>query len=319
VFWDLPRTADNAGYAVGVDSKRIAALTNVGAELLDAFLEQQKAPAGLRHRLRSVMDALPILTSPESHAGGSVPLPKPATAVDRLNQRLGWRVSVADVRADQLSKLLIDAEGVLADRSLPKLVKDRFGLEAQRLPKLKHRVVRVAGFPARATAFTLEVPAELLERSSSDSSSAPKGKRPAAPSATPSLVLVADGEKTWLSFGQDEKSALARLEAVRAGREGKLAEVPGLASLKQSSQVSAGFVTLESLVRGLESALPRRARDASELFSHAQNHGRTPHLTRGSISQNGTALKLSVALRVPQGAVQDLAGIVPWLISSGSP
>jgi hypothetical protein len=97
VFWALPRSAEGAGYAVGLDPKRIGTLTNVAAELLDAYLEQQKAPAGLRRRVRGVLDALPILASAEAHAGGALPLPKPASAVDRVNQRLGWRVSVAQV------------------------------------------------------------------------------------------------------------------------------------------------------------------------------------------------------------------------------
>jgi hypothetical protein len=320
VFWDLPRTADTAGYAVGVDPKRIGTLTSVAAELLDAYLEQQKAPPTLRHRLRSVLDGLPLLASPEVNAAGAAASgSKPANALERLNQRLGWRVSVADVRADQLFKLLTDAEGVLADRALPKLVKDRFGVGAERLPKLRHRVVRVAGFPARATAFTLELPAALFDPAS-DSASTAKGKKPApAPAAVPCVVLAPDGEKTWISFAQDEKSALARLEAARAGREGKLADVPELQPLKEASNLAGGFSSLEGLLRGLESVLPRRARNTGELFSHAQNHGRTPQLSWISLSQAGTALKLSGTLRMPQGVFQDLGGIIPWLISSGSP
>lgn len=319
-FWELPRVADSAGYSVGLDAKRVGTLTSVGAELLDAYLEQQKAAAGLRQKVRSVVDALPLLVSPEVHASGAGPLPKEATPLERLNQRLGWGVSVVDARADRLSKLLSDLEGVLGDRSLPKLVKARFDVEAKRMPKLRHRAVKVTGFPARGLAFTLELPAALLESLESELKSAPppvKGKKAAQP-ALPCVVLVPDGEKTWISFAQDEKAAIVRLEATRAGREGKLADMPELMPLKQSSYVGAGYSTLEGLLRSVESMLPKRARNLSDVFSHAQNHGRTPQLTWLSVNQVGSALKISGTLQVPQGVFQDLGGIIPWLISSGS-
>jgi hypothetical protein len=324
-FWDLPRSGDSAGYSVGSDPKRLAPLANVGIELADAFLEQQKAPASLRQHVRGVIAALPAFVAPEVHVHGTASLPKQPTLVDRTNQRVGWGVTVVEQRADQLTKLLSEVQGLLADPALPKVMKERFSIEAKRLPKLRQRVVKVAGFAPRGTAFTLELPAALLESLESLEDSAkkaepPKGKRAAAgPSAFISVVLVADGEKTWASFASDEKSALARLESARAGREGKLADLPELAPLRQGSYAAAGFSTLVGIVRSLESALPKRARDTAELFSHAQNQGRTPVLSLVSVTQRGSGVKASVALRIPEGTFQDLGGIVPWLISSGSP
>lgn len=319
-FWELPRTADSAGYSVGLDQKRVGALTSVGGELLDAYLEQQKAAAGLRHKVRSVFDALPLLFSPEVHASGAGPLPKEASPLESLNQRVGWGVSIVDARADRLSKLLSDLEGVLADRSLPKLVKARFDVEAQQMPKLRHRVVKVAGFPARAMAFTLELPPALLASMAKElkSTTPPPAKGKKAAPGVPCMVLVPDGEKTWVAFAQDEKAAIARLEAARAGRDGKLADMPELSPLKQASYVGAGYSTLEGLLRSVESMLPKRARNLSDVFTHAQNHGRTPQLTWLSVQQAGSALKVSGTLQVPQGAFQDLGAIIPWLISSGS-
>lgn len=323
-FWQLPRTVESGAYTVGLDAKRVTAVTSVGAELVDAYLEQQMAAAPLRTRVRGMFDALPVLASAGAVAIGSVPVPKEPTAVDRFNQGIGWRVSVIDARADQLSKLLLNLEAVLADRTLPKLAKDRWGVEARRLPKVRHRVLRVAGFPTAATSFTMDVPAALLDALKSRESSvagggADKKPKPAGRGATPTLIVVADGEKTWMALAPDEKSALARLESARAGKDGKLSDVPELAALKTVSNVTAGYSTLEGMLRMLQSMFPKKGRgDVSDLLSHAPNRGRTPQLSWVSSTRMGTGLRVSATWRLPQAAFQDLGGLVPSLVSPSS-
>jgi hypothetical protein len=205
---------------------------------------------------------------------------------------------------------------VFIDRDFARLAKEHLKVDARSLPKLRSRVLRVAGFPARATSFTLDIPAALLTRAAEPKPEAPVKPAPRAVPGTVVVLLAPDGERTWISVAGDEKTAINRLEAAHAGKEGRLAEVPELSALKSERLTSGGFWTLEALLGWLKMAKQKRSSELDGLMNHAPNHGRSIGLVRWRVSESGKGFRVDSSLSVPRGTVQDLGGVAPWLLGS---
>ena len=319
-FWTLPSNADNASYSVGADPKLFAQLTTPVAELVDAYLEQQKAGAALRRRLRELVEALPSLTAPAAQARGVSPLPhKDSSAIELVRNSIGWGVAIVDARADAFSKALLDIEGAMSDRDLARLLKERVELEPRRLPKVSHHVVNVKGFQPRGMAFNVVVPASVLEALSTAKADALKKPAPKGgdkPVQALSVVLVGDGEKTFLAWAVDEKSALFELEGVRAQRGGTLKDVKELAPLAARKNIFGGYTTLAGILRSADAALRARSIDVATLFNAAPNHGTTPQVFEGAVVENNGAPTLRAKFRLPEGVFQDLGALLPVLMAS---
>lgn len=316
-FWALPRTASSGRFTVGLDAKRLATLVGPLGEVGDAFLEQRKAAATYRSRWRSVFDSLPSLFATNASASGSVAPAKEPTPQSIFANSLGWHVGVYEVRADKFFKFFTDLEALAADRETTKLVKELLPKENLPLPKLRHKVVKVAGFDARGTAFLGEIPYALFEKMSDKKVlSGVKGKDVKKPVSV-AVVLVPDGERTYFSMAADEKSAISVLEGARAGRDGKLAENAELASFKEKPAMAVGFSSIEALFSRFASLAQAADFDAQGALARAPNHGRSAWLSRVEHAPTqGGGLRVNATVRVPQGAFQDLAGILPALIPS---
>ncbi len=320
-FWDLPRTASSGQFTIGFEPKRLATLFGPLGEISDAFLEQRNAPPTYRSRWRSVFDSLPIAFGGAARVSGSVPPAKELTPQNVFASNLGWHVGVQEVRADKLYKLMTDLEALIDDRETAKLIKELRPKENIPLPKVRHKVVKVAGFPARGTAFIGEIPFSLVEKLTEKSAlPVAKNGKDAKKPVSVVVVMVPDGERTFYSVAADEKAALSVLEGARAGRDGKLGDNPELARLKEKPSMGVGFSSLEALFSPF-AALAKAAKfDAQGALALAPNHGRSAWVTRVEHQplQNG-GLRVSATVSVPQGAFQDVAGIAPALISAFAP
>ncbi|MFZ5892424.1 MAG: hypothetical protein ACOY0T_15300 [Myxococcota bacterium] len=316
VFWDMPRTSVSGQYGVGLDPKRLAQLTTPLAEIADAFLEQHKAATTYRSRVRSVIDSLSSLFVGGAHVAGVVPPPKEITMQGLFASNLGWRVGVSETRADKIFKLLTDAEALLADRETAKLLKKALPNETIPLPKLRHKVVKVAGFPTRATEFIIELPPALFDKVS-EKKGLPKGIKDSKKPMVASLVLVPDGEHTWFGLAAEEKAAIGALETARAGREGKLRDVAELAPLKEKPAISSGFFSLEALFASFASLARAADFDSEAALARAPNHGKSPWISRVEHVPSGAGLRVNASIRVPRQAFEDIAGVLPALIAMG--
>ncbi|MGC4089903.1 MAG: hypothetical protein QM756_18850 [Polyangiaceae bacterium] len=306
----MPKSAHEGQWTVGLDGKRVATLMGPLAEIVDAFLEQHKSAPTYRSRWRSVFDSLPSALSSGAHVSGSVPVDKEVSPASLFASSLGWRVGVVDTRADKLFKLFTDLEGIVADRETQKLIKDLLPNEKVPLPKVRHKVVKVNGFPARATAFVMEFPAAMFDKLAEKQGVA-KGKKP----LFANLVFVPDGERTWFSLAADEKVAISSLESARASG-GTLREVPELQPLKQKPAITSGFFTLEGLFASLAGVAKAAKFDIENALTHAPNHGRTPWLTRFEHTPKGSGLRVRANVRVPRQAFADIGGVAPSVVQA---
>jgi hypothetical protein len=319
-FFGLPGSAEGASFSVGGDPKLFAQAVTPVAELVDAYLEQQKAGIALRRRVRQVLEALPSFVVPSVQAQGSTPAPEKASAIERARYGFGWGVGITETRADNFTKVLSDLEGLVADRDFARLLKERASVEAHRIPKLSHHTVAVRGFQPRATVFNVALPPSLWASwglvKRSEAPGAKAGKATEKPLPAVAAIFVADGERTWISWGADEKASIARLEAARAGTGGTLRDMKALAPLASAKVTAGGFWTLANLLRSADSALRARGLDAGQLFNQAPNHGLTPQLIQMVVTQTNGAPAVRTSVQVPEGVFQDLGSIVPAVVAS---
>lgn len=327
-FWELPSSAQSGGYAIAGDPKRWAALSTSAAELLDAYLEHRKLPARARKRVRALLESSPNLMQPTAYVAGSLPASTEsagaaageATAAERLLQRVGWYAGVVQARADAVTTPFTELTALLLDPELSRWLKQEAAVDAKTLPKLRSRIVRVQGFAARATAFTIDIPPGLvaLLMDVDPQKPAATGAAPKGAAAKLSLVVAADGDLTWLALAPDEKQAIARLAAARAGQDGKLAGVNALSPLRTEPVVSGGFWSLQSLVSTYQSTASRPGSpDLVQGLERAPNRGTTPWLTRTRVESSGPTTRVVATVQVPRSALQDLGSLIPLLLPQG--
>lgn len=306
-FWSMPRATETASHSVGIDGKWLQPIQESATEIADAYLEQHKSPTAFRVRVRGLIAGLPALMHGGDHGMTSLPLPNDPSHADLFQHSLGLRFGTLNVRADTLSTWLGDAGAALTDREVKRLVKQQLEIELGGTPKFSSHPVRVAGFDAVGKAFRFEVPAAWFDRKLTGAAAAK------AKPAIISIVVVPEGEQSFVAVGPDEKLEVARLAAWRSGSEGKLSENAPLAPLKQAPAISAGFLTLETLLDALR-GLRRGASGLSELIAQAPNHGRSPWLSAVREAPEGNGVRLEAGVRLPRGALEDLPTLAPWLM-----
>jgi hypothetical protein len=310
VFWQLPANASTGAYSVGADAARVSALLKSVIELADAYLEHEKVAPALRKRVRRVLETYSSLSSTGVYAAG-IPA-NPANTIPVLNT--GWSIGTSSQRADVITGLLGDMSALLADRELARLLKERLNFDAKLLPRMKSQVVAVKGFPARATAYQIELPAGLVEQLEKATDAKRAAGKEKALKSTLSLIVVPDGDRSFVAYSADQKQAIALLEAVHSPTEKKLASVSELQPLRSKPAWSAGFWTIEALLPYVDSLAKEKGID---LLTRMPNHGRSPWLFRLEITDRAPALSVSGTLRIPQGAFQDAGSLIPELAAAG--
>lgn len=311
-FWALPASASSAAFGVSPDPARVAEVMKPLIELADAYLEYEKVAPGLRKRTRRILEAYSAMGAPGAYATGS-----PATDAPASITNLGWTVGVTNQRASALTGLFSDISMLLADPELARLLRARFDLDPKLLPRMRSQAVAVKGFPARGTAYRLELPAGLVEQLKRlEASGSPSGKAPQpAKAASISLVIVPDGEQSYIAYGHDQRQIIALLESARAGTDKKLATLAELQPLKTTRPAWGGFWTIEATVRYLDELLKEQGIGALTRMPH---HGRTPWLVRVDIDDKAPTLAVSASASIPKAAFEDMGSLVTEIAASGA-
>ncbi len=311
VFWELPRDAHSAGSSVGSDPKRFEPIEESLTEIADAYLEQRKSPTAFRVRVRGLVAGFSNLLSGNVESTVWQPAVKGGSRSDVFAHSLGLHVGVLEQRADVLTAWLAEAAAALSDPELKRIGKDLLDVDLAQAQRPVTRPARVPGFAAVGKSIRFDVPPSWIDRRKGS------GQKPATKSVPVVVVVVPDGERSWVAFGTDEKALLGRLEAVKNGQAGKLSERTELLGLKQKPSYGAGFYTLESLLMSFAGAA-RGAGGIAEAAVHAPNRGKSPWLLTMTETPAGSGLRVDGVLRVPRGAIEDAASLAPLLMSLGN-
>lgn len=249
MFWELPKDSTTASWAIGTDAKRYEPLRDKLAELLDAYLRHEKVPASAQKNITGLISKLWFTEGGSVYGMGPLKwqgTPKPDTpAFERevMRTSLGWHVMGFEEKSTQLRGYLDHLVKAFNDPTLRRM------LEKEEPDIKKVPLIRAGFVPGLigARKYELTVPSEAF-----DSWHPPGAKKPAkAPALPVVLILVPDGDVTWVGLSADQKLLVEKLKQAKEGAKAKtLASRGGLEKLRSTKAVGGGYTTLQSLVDG---------------------------------------------------------------------
>ncbi len=323
-FFRLPASASSGGYFTAAGGARLEKIALAVAELVDAHLEREKLGADSRKRIRELVEGYPRVYSSYAYVSGQ---PEKAPTGDdasaRLVQAVGYYLGFSEQRADRITKWLGDLAKVLGDRAFLAWLKERHGLEATMVPKIRSRIARAAPFEARATVYTIEVPATLVDAVWKERPGAPvnekatpkpERKAPGKPAKLP-LVGGPAGARTVLALAADVRGALDTVVLARGAAPKTLGQLPELQALRSTSSWSGSFWTLPELLRWLPFAGKAAPAELSALLSKLPQGGRTPLVSTVRAEPSGEGVRLHGRTRIPAGTISDAGALIVMLAS----
>jgi hypothetical protein len=168
---------------------------------------------------------------------------------------------------------------------------------------------RGAGLPSGSAGWEIAVmpPAKVA-------ASLKPGKKP-PPAAKPVLIhviVVPDGQRTWMGIGGDDAGLAARLAASLGTTGDKLAGRAELAAFKDGKVGSGGFTTARALpeipvqlmVAG--GGWPPRMTQALEDLDQMPQHGMSPLLFSSTAKEGGPPSVTVATWTIPRGTIEDL-------------
>ncbi len=241
LFWRLPGDSAAGTYSVGVDSKRYQGMRRTLAELLDGFLAHESVPRRVRDQLTELVEQAWVTDAGSVYARGDLPpgdaaLTGPARMRQSMKEGFGWHVLGIAESSKKFTSALDKAVKVYNDPQLRKLLKKRAHVDAKELPTLKTRRAG-RGLPAGSKVYELTLPGEMFKEWAFDAKGKDKSK---IGKPLPFVVIVVpDGDRTWIGASGDEKLLIEKLAVAKAGdTKNTLASKEGLgATARQEGRV----------------------------------------------------------------------------------
>nr|PZN20804.1 MAG: hypothetical protein DIU78_18620 [Pseudomonadota bacterium] len=325
-WFKLPASGSSGSYSTAVGGARIEKVVRALAELADAYLEREKLGADTRKRIRDAVEGTARIYSSYAYVSG--PLEKPPAGDDasaRLAQAVGYYLGFSEVRADRITQWMGDIAKVLGDRAFLAWLKERHGLDAAMAPKLRSRIARAAPFEARATVYTLELPAALLEtlmkdfegRRGDDEAGAKAERKPAAKPGKLTFVVVPDGERTVVAVAADERVALDTVVLARGAAPPAPPPAPAPAPPRPPRPWSGPFGPLPDVFRWTPFGGKATPAELPALMAKLPQGGRTPLVSTLRAELAGERVRLVGRTRVLSGTLSD-AGALVVLLSDGA-
>jgi hypothetical protein len=323
-FWQLPLESDAASYSAGIDAKRYAGIGRTLSELLDGWLEHEQFPRRIRDDLVDLVEQAFKTEGASVYASGALPIQgSPTTDAEAAREiarsSVGWHVAAIEEKPDRYKQSLAKLARSYNDAALRKQLQKRLDLEPRNLPKLTTRAAR--GLPAGSVVYELAVPSSMFQLGHTPPSAAPGDGRAQPPPGKPVplvLIVVPQGNTTWLGVSADEKILVQKLSVALKGPADKsLASRGGLTSLNSQRAISGGFFSLASFMGSARSFMTRtRGGDPSRVMAAMPHKGATPILLAVTAKPEGKGLVVDMNLQFPRAVVEDIAAAVPAVAAS---
>jgi hypothetical protein len=324
IYWRQPKDADLALYARGADPARFTAVLAKAREIVDG--ELAKEGVGSAAERKKIVELIDLPFGKDSNvtlSHGTIDAAIPADASAKgaqqkaieatLTRMTGWTLIGVDEGPAAMKKIVTGLANAYKQKGVEAGLKKLAGSEAKYLPAVKSGT---APSSLGAGSEALEITISNLEVPPPPNGPAPK------PAATMSLkvnvILMPDGNTTWLAIGLSKDDLVKKLLAVKSGASDKdqLSSRAGLEGLKNGKQMLGGFVSAAMITQPVAAYFlgdavidPRYASAEGTQFAQAllglPNKAQTPLLIQAGGAQ-GTTTKLSLAFDVQQGTVEDL-------------
>ena len=303
IFWSLPKDVGMASYSVGADPKHYAGILSTGIELLDGAMSNKQVPPRVRTQLLELVKKLFVSDAVSAYASGAAPasgasFEKMSTAArdrEMVRSGIGWHVIGVQEPPKRWKNLLDQMSKTYQSRDLRRYM-GTLGAPTKDFPKLRKRG---AGLGAGSTQWELVIPGKAFEPGWTP----PGEKKVRGKALSMFLILMPDGDRTWIGFSADQKLLKKKMAAVKkaAPAAQKLSGRAGLGGLKTTKAIGGGFFTLDSFTNGASPTMmalrDELGVDASKALAQLPNRGQTPmlHFTR---VQDGAGPTISVSRTV---------------------
>jgi hypothetical protein len=322
IYWRQPKDSEVALYGRGVDAARFSAVITRLRELLDASLAADGFAAADRKKITELVD-LPLgkdTTMVLSH--GAVSAPMPAAGGKDAEKKIieagfaglaGWTMIGVDQGPDVLKKQLkamVDAYKLAGVQSV---LKKTAGSDAKLLP-----VVKATAAPASLGAGSEAFQITMSNIPVPPPHDAAEGHKPQTMSLTFHVLLMPDGDSTWLALGAVKDELVKRLAAAKtaAADKDQLASRAGLDPLRNGKQMLGGFVSgaaaaqkIWTVITGVEAIDPgtfgKQAPSLAQALAGMPNHGQTPVFVTWNGAPGAATTRLSLAIDLQQGSFED--------------
>ncbi len=308
LLWDGPGDSDSAWFGSSGDPSGYGELVKAAKALIVGALEKDKVGTDAeRKKLAALLD-LPIVKGTTVVAYGGTqrltPAPKPKSSKEKwqsaFDQLTGWYIFGVGQKSEPWAKWLKD------------------GVAAFNQPGIQKSVKAVLGGTETLALKSVAAPKQLgkgsfaVELAFSSKLDKTEG--------TLHLLLLPDGESTWIGIGFDRDELVERLTRAKDGKA-SLKDRADLSPLRQGAVSSAGFMTLRSFrssafslllmrkpeqAQAPEDAMLASLAEADKLFDGLPGKGRAPSYMRAS----GTATSVSIDLTLGKAVFDDVRALV---------
>ena len=139
---------------------------------------------------------------------------------------------------------------------------------------------------------------------------------------TAHLMLMSDGDTTWVAFGLDRDELVERLLGAKSGAAATttLSTRSGLQDLKLGRTLSGGFLTVGYFTRAVTSGVSKYLSKAKGSDAEGQqllamlgtlpHKGETPILLTSTAVPEGAGTRGELTLAIPKDAVEDVSSLV---------
>ena len=332
LFFRAPSDADSVGFGTIRDPGDYAPIIKVGKDLVEGGLTKAKVGTDAERKKISALLDFPMSKGEQFvTASGTRLITKPAEGKSIsekmaafMKNSVGWTLVGSTQKADTVSKWLRDSAAAFNQPGVQKIVK-------QELPNAAF-TVKTPAAPAKlgSGAFALELtfPGPRKRQEMPAPPMKGGGKKPAPKPASESkatfsvyVLVMADGDASWVAFGANKDELVERLLEVKAGaaKEKLLESRADVQGLKQLKVTTGGFITLRSFhslldvfllsststIDGGDVTSPPSSDDS---FAKLPNKGETPIVYQGSVVTS--PLRTKVTLNVPKGSIDDVTALV---------
>ena len=340
IFWRLPKASELVSWGRSGDPARFTKMMTILQGMAEGGLEKikfagdadRKAVAKL---LRFPFGKYAASVGASGHFPAAAPGAKKAGLVDELfGSTMGWTLMGVEESPAALNGYLKDLVATYNRPGVQAALKKALGNDAKNLPVVK-TMPAPASLGAGALDIEIKIP-NLEDPSVSVNVGAPAapagpGAHPkpgpvAAPKATTSLtfhvMLMGDGNRTWVGFATDRDGLAKVLASTKGAAPGpdSLQNGTGLEIFRRGTHSSGGMITLQTFINAIKPAFnaaltmrgsgtPAAVQQILAMFEQLPFKGQTPMIMVGDVTDSAQP-STTFELNVPHQSLEDIGYIV---------
>ncbi len=337
LFWRLPIQSETVAWGRAGDPARYTDILSTTRAIADGLMAKEKFGTAADRKaitglLRSVSQKHAVYATASGHFDDGK---SQGAFRDMIDATVGWHIVGVEEPAAELRKYLNELVQVYNRPSLQTLMKKEMGSDAKHLPK-----VSVVPAPRGLGGGSLDI--KILVPQVEDPMSAMSGMMPSPDGAPPDsskpalvdieahILLMSDGNRTWIGFATDRERLAALMEAAKGETAGAatISKKTSLSSIKSAKHNAMSVSSLDGLIGTVKPSLmmfvtsglgmqsiSQQILDALQKMPHK---GQTPIVFAGDVKA-GAKPSVKVSAHIPRETLVDVGHLVNQAMTIAQP